>query len=186
MLILKNTLLALSIIFALQTKCQAQEPQKEIIKYEFKADDEAKYILPLYGLNYVKDDFIITSVIEDYTIIKKETPLLEVAQIIAKHVSKKMKGLKLGVEIVELKGGAKCLNLELIEHDTYDDFMKQSWAQSFAASSAAIETLNIIVPNFLQKDYKGPWIDVIRFEDEGDGTTKHEYLRYERIFDTLD
>ncbi|PWJ43719.1 hypothetical protein [Sediminitomix flava] len=158
----------------------------EIVSYEFVDKGNSEYILPLYGLNYVQGDFIITSVVDDFLRVKKGTPLIEIAKEIAEHVSKKMKGLKLGVEIEVLENGAKCLNIELIEPDNFDDFFKHSWAQSFTASGVAMETLNIIVPNFLQKNYRGPWIDLIRFEDEGDGITKHEYVRYQKQHDILE
>ncbi|WP_196894363.1 hypothetical protein [Aureivirga marina] len=162
-----------------------EETPNKIVHYEFEEGNEQEFLLPLYGVNYVKGEFILTNVVEDFVKIKKGTPISEVAKKIAAHVSKKMKGLKLSAEVEELEGGVKCLNIKLIEPDDFDQFMDHSWAQSFSASGVAKQTLAIIVPNFLQKDYKGPWIDVIRFEDEGDGITKHEYKRYERKYERL-
>lgn len=171
---------------SLQSRDPNQKSSNEILRYEFNEGNENEYLLPLYGLSYVKKEVLMTVVVEDYTKIKKGASILETAKIIAEHVSEKMGGLKIAVEIEELEGGVKCLNIELIEHDNKEDFFEQNWSQSFAASGVATETLNIIIPNFLQKNYKGPWIDLIRFEENGDGITKHEYVRFTKDSYTLE
>lgn len=162
------------------TESKVGEEKDVIVRYEFEESKNDHFLLPLYENNSTKGDFRMTNVVDEFVKIEKGTPMIKVAKIIAAHVSKKMGGLRLGVDIEDIGDGVLCLNLELIEPKTADEFFEHSWAQSFSASGGANQVLCIIVSNFLQKNYKGPWIDLIRFEDEGDSITKHEYVRYKK------
>ncbi len=160
---------------------ESTEENVVIKQFRFQQSGDEKYILPLYTNHYLENEYLFTHVIDRYEIIDKDKPLIEIATLIAEHVSEQVGGLEIEVEIDDIGEGVLCLDLTLIDPDTEEAYYKNNWSQAFAASGETTATLRKILPNFLQKDYKGPWIDLLRFEDTGDGIHQHEYYRYEDI-----
>ena len=179
---ISNTSKTTPIIDSLDNIVESNDKKKGVEskrKFRFQETNDKQYLLPLYGIQALDDEYILTSVIDTFSIINKDLPQIETAQIIANHVSKIMGGLKIDVKIETLENDILCLNLIFIDPETEEEYYENNWSQAFATSGMSHATLLKLLPNFLQKNYQGPWIDLIRFSDSGDGIKQHEYWRYE-------
>jgi hypothetical protein len=72
----------------------------------------------------------------------------------------------------------------LIENKDFEPTSRPSWYQYFQGSTGGTWTSKILTSNFLQKRYKGDWIDKLRFHYQGeefeewDHIWLGEHLRY--------
>lgn len=101
--------------------------------------------------------------------VTQEMDLQQKAELIAKTISNQyFSGLRIKVSLVDSLKGQRCLHVNLIENDDFENTLIPSWNQNFSASCSASWTKNILDANFYQKDYKGKWIDTVQYYYEGE------------------
>lgn len=137
-------------------------------------ESESSEFVPVYGMDKVS----INKEINFYIAVPKDTPLKKKLEIIADKLSQfKFSGLPISILEVKNENGKKIAVVNLgeieenkgitdpanIQGDATDTWIF-GYFQGSAGGSATVETL---VETFLQREYKGEWIDGIEFRYEG-------------------
>lgn len=110
-------------------------------------------------------------VVDFYILIPKDLPMMKRLKTIAKKLSEEKFKLPIEVLKIEEQDGEKIAIINLREHPVNQgreciemDFVYPRWCSGyFQGSLGGQETYIILVETFLQRDYKGSWIDGIKF-----------------------
>ncbi|MEO0097764.1 MAG: hypothetical protein ABIK78_06695 [candidate division WOR-3 bacterium] len=146
-----------------------QRLKKEEIKIEY---------FPIYGADKKAEK----EEINFYVPIPKKLPLIEKLKIIADRLSRfEFGGLLINVLKIEEKDNKKIAIVDLREFTSADSNNSfPSWrAGYFQGSTGGYFTSLTLIKSFLQEDYKGEWIDGIKFYYEGKPILEEEW---EHIF----
>ncbi|MBR9999178.1 MAG: hypothetical protein KFF73_09410 [Cyclobacteriaceae bacterium] len=128
--------------------------------------------LPVYtGKDVYSEEDSVTRtvpVIDRLIHVNKETSIAHKIKILSDSVSEGyFHGLEISILKLDSASGNLVLFLELLEDDDYDGPgslpMYQSWYDFFQGSSGGINTTIILKETFLQRFYKGEWIDAVVF-----------------------
>lgn len=142
--------------------------QLDILEQISKDEKKSRYdIIPIYTANI--DTF--KREIDVYTSIPKDKTLEEKLDFVAEALSRQhFSGLPIEVEKIEDIDGKTIaiVNLkELPENQGITDMSKYkrpNWAvECFQGSSGGTITSTALIETFLQKEYKGEWIDGVKF-----------------------
>lgn len=142
-----------------------QTIKKEKIKIEY---------FPIYG----SDEQAEKEEINFYVAIPKNLSLIEKLKIIAERLSRfKFGGLPINVLRIEEKNNKKVAIIDLREFITSDSTgYLPSWRKMyFQGSTGGYFTSLTLIKSFLQEDYKGEWIDGVKFYYEGKPILEEEW-----------
>lgn len=127
--------------------------------------------LPIYTYKEVtkNDKAKMIAVIDTVLLLEKSYSIQEKVELVAKTVSKRFfRGLRINLELVKDDKEGDCLNINLIENEDGSPYTHPSWHQYFQGSTGGAQTEQTLISNFLQKHYKGNWVDRIVFFYEGE------------------
>jgi hypothetical protein len=126
--------------------------------------------LPLYSLKELEKNgrVMYVTITDTIILVQQESSIREKAEILAQFVSGRyFNNLKISILSIDTIEGETCLNIDLIENKKFDPSKTPSWYQYFQGTTGGSRTSNILISNFLQSQYKGEWIDEIRFYYQG-------------------
>ncbi|MBN2376911.1 MAG: hypothetical protein JXD22_10945 [Sedimentisphaerales bacterium] len=113
---------------------------------------------PVYGY----DRNLLHEEINYYVNIPNSIPLLDKLKMLADGISRfQFHSLEINVLRIDFPQGKKIAIINLQEPEHMNSY---SWVSScFQGSTGGSATKFILVESFLQTDYKGPWVDGVKF-----------------------
>lgn len=144
--------------------------------------------LPIYSYEEIKknDKLKYVTIIDTIILVKHDYSIIEKAELLAQFISSRyFDNLKINILSIDTIGKESCLNIYLIENKKFDPTKIPSWYQYFQGTTGGSWTSNILISNFLQEQYKGDWIDEIRFYYQGEeiGEWDHIWLGKHKRYD---
>ena len=99
-----------------------------------------------------------------YLEINEDSPLQEKIELIVNAISKEcFNGLPINVTF----DGDDIAKVELVELENLEN-SRVSWKEDYLNDQIKEYTLNVILKNMLQEDYKGHWVDKVQLYYEGE------------------
>jgi len=127
--------------------------------------------MPIYNYEEIKKNGMVeyVEIIDTILLVKHDYPIRKKAELLAQFISGRyFAGLSVDILSIDTIGEESCLNINLIENKNFDPAKIPSWHQYFQGTTGGSWTSNVLISNFLQKQYKGDWIDRIRFYYQGE------------------
>lgn len=132
--------------------------------------------LPLYtgqDINIPQIDIVrMVTVIDRLIWIEYKLDIEDKIRILADTVSNSyFNGLKIEVLNIDIKDNRRVLHLNLAEREDFSGPgsvpLSESWYDFFQGSAGGQNTSIILSETFLQRNYKGDWIDAVIFHYQG-------------------
>ncbi|MTI65072.1 MAG: hypothetical protein FH753_00525 [Firmicutes bacterium] len=137
-------------------------------------------IYPIYNV----DNVSLERIIDFYILMPKDLSLKGKIDVISNKLSKERFSLPINLIKIEDKEGKKIAYINLMESKEnqnvkdYKEFKGVTWKTLyFQGSLGASKTSTTLKESFLQREYKGEWIDGVKF------LYNNEEINFEHVFD---